>query len=218
VNTKEIQAVLFDLDGTLVEAQDRLLASCQQALRQLGVNGIDEATCWEAFRTYNVGILVPAPLREQFYALMLENYSAYAGDVKLIPGAIETLRFCREQGYGTAVITGRTTSPEDVRAELERAGLASFFDVIKTQEGVSISTTLTKDQRLLEAVRELRTTPERSLYVGDLPDDVSSARRAGLRLSVAVLSGGINRELLAAREPDAILNSIGELPDYLRKT
>lgn len=217
MNTKEIQAVLFDLDGTLVEAQDRLLASCQQALRQLGVNGMDEASCWEAFRTYSVGRLVPAPLRQRFYALLLENYSAYAGDVRLIPGALEALRFCRDQGYGTAVITGRTTSPDDVRAELERVGLAPFFDIIKTQQGVSLPATLSKDQRVLEAVRQLRVTPEQSLYVGDLPDDISSARRAGLGMSVAVLSGGIYRELLAARQPDVILDSVGELPDYLRR-
>jgi len=215
VKTNELQAILFDLDGTLIEARDRLLASCRQALRQLAMDELDEATCWEAFQAYNVGRLVPRRMREPFYALLLECYNTYTGEVKLIPGVIEALRFCRERGYKTAVMTARTSSPEQVRAELGRVGLASFIDVIKTQAGVPVMGTLAKDERLLEAIEELRTTPDQSLYVGDLPDDISSARRAGLRISVAVLSGGINRELLAVREPDVILSSISELPKYL---
>ncbi|MBI3951988.1 MAG: HAD family hydrolase [Acidobacteria bacterium] len=215
VSVEEIQAVLFDLDGTLVDARDRLLLSCRQALHQLELGELDETAYWEAFQSYNVGKLVPVSMQEQFFALLLHGYSTYTGHVRLIPGAIEALRFCREQGYGTAVITGRPTSSAHVRAELERVGLAPFIDVIKTQEGMVIPAVLTKDHRLLEAIEELRTVPERSLYVGDLPDDISSARRAGLRLSVAVLSGGIHRDLLALREPDVILNSVGELPEYL---
>jgi phosphoglycolate phosphatase-like HAD superfamily hydrolase len=213
--TQNIQAVLFDLDGTLVDARERLLLSCRQALQQLAIREPDEATCWEAFQTHNMGKLAPVPLREQFFALVLDGYSNYTGAVKLIPGAIEALQFCRQRDYSTAVITSRRTSPAHVVAELERAGLAPFIDVIKTHEGVDIPAILAKEQRLLEAVLELRASPDDSIYVGDLPDDVSSARRAGLRLSVAVLTGGIKRELLAAEGPDAILNSVGELPDYI---
>jgi phosphoglycolate phosphatase-like HAD superfamily hydrolase len=215
MTTRGIRAILFDLDGTLIEIRDRLLASCRQAMHQLAVGELDEATYWEAFETYNLGKLVSAHVREQFFMLMLESYCTYTGEVELIPGAIEALRFCREQGYCTAVITSRLTSFEHVRAECERTGLAPFIDLIKTQVGVPVMSALTKDQRLLEAVEELRVTPNQSLYIGDLPDDITSARRAGLRMSVAVLSGGINREILALREPDAILNSVGELPQYL---
>lgn len=216
MSRNEIQAVLFDLDGTIIDARERLLASCQQTFRQLDLRDVDEATCWEAIRNYGLEKLVPDSMRAQFFALLLDRYMAYPGQVRVIPGAAETLQFCRERGYRTAVMTARSSSPEEVRAELEGVGLASYIDVIKTQEGVPIMDVLDKARRLLDAIEELGIVPDRSIYIGDSPDDISSARCAGLGRSIAVLSGGIRRELLAEREPDAILNSIEELPAYLR--
>jgi phosphoglycolate phosphatase-like HAD superfamily hydrolase len=215
VKEKPIQAVLFDLDGTLIDALERLTTSFYHAFRQLDITEPDEQTYWHAFSAYEMGRLVPAHLRDRFFSLMLDHYGDYTGDVKLIPGTVETLRFCQEQGYGMAVITSRNNPPDHVRAELEKAGIDSFINIVKTHEDVHISSVLAKEQRLLEAVKELGASPEQSLYVGDLPEDISSAQRAGLRLSVAVLTGGIRREILAGRQPDVILDSVGELPEYL---
>jgi len=213
---KDIQTVLFDLDGTIIDARDRLLASCRRALRELAVEIPDEADCWQAFRTLDAGRLVPAPLRERFYELLMREYMAYTGEIRLIPGAHETLEYCRAHGYRTGIITGRPSSPDRVRAELDRLGVLPFIEVIKTQAGTPLNDILSKEQQLLEAVAELRAKPEQSLYVGDLPNDIVSGRRAGLRACIAVLSGGVDRELLVACQPDALLNSIGELPEYLR--
>lgn len=215
VKEQPIQAVLFDLDGTLIDALERLTTSFYHAFRQLDIAEPDEQTYWRAFRDYKVGRLVPAHLRDRFFSLMLDHYGGYTGDVRLIPGAIEALQFCHQQGYGTAVITSRRSSPEHVRAELARAGIDDYIPIIKTHQHVPISSVLAKEHRLLEAVKELGASPERSIYVGDLPEDVSSARRAGLGLSVAVLTGGIKRQILAKRQPDVILNSVSELPEYL---
>ncbi len=212
---KQIQAVLFDLDGTLIEVQERLFLSCRQTFHQLNIDEPDENAYWEAFRAYKLDQLIPDSLRPQFFALMLDHYCAFTGEVKPISGALAALQFCQEQGYCTAVITSRRTSPEQLRAELERTGHAPFIDVIKTHEDVHISTVLAKEQRLLEAITELSATPAQSIYVGDLPDDIGSTRRAGLHMSVAVLSGGVNHEVLAMCKPDVILDSVGELPQYL---
>lgn len=216
VKGRPIQAVLFDLDGTLIDALERLAVSFYHAFRQLNIAEPDEQTFWRAFADYQMGRLVPVHLRDRFFSLMLQHYGNYVGEVRLIPGAIETLQFCHQQGYGMAVITSRLSSPEQVRAELARAGIDGYIPVIKTHQHVPISSVLAKEQRLLEAVQELGAAPERSLYIGDLPEDVSSARRAGLGLSIAVLTGGIKREILANRQPDIILNSVSELPGYLR--
>ncbi|MGC1491988.1 MAG: HAD family hydrolase, partial [Candidatus Acidiferrum sp.] len=66
------------------------------------------------------------------------------------------------------------------------------------------------------ALRKLRLDPSACVYVGDSPEDLQMARRAGV-LAIAVLGPFPTEERLRAAQPDFLLESIRELPDMLNR-
>src|ERR1700690_436815 len=65
------------------------------------------------------------------------------------------------------------------------------------------------------ALARLKAKPEECVYVGDTPEDIRMARRAGVH-AIGVLGPFPTAKHLRAESPDVLLNSIRELPGYLR--
>ena len=65
------------------------------------------------------------------------------------------------------------------------------------------------------ALDRLRLAPEVCVYVGDAPEDIEMARRAGVR-GIGVLGGSPVPERLRAATPDAMIETIRELPAMLK--
>jgi phosphoglycolate phosphatase-like HAD superfamily hydrolase len=66
------------------------------------------------------------------------------------------------------------------------------------------------------ALERLRIAPAVCIYVGDAPEDIEMAHRAGVR-AIGVLGGSPVPERLRAAAPDALIETIRELPALLRK-
>lgn len=210
-----LKAVIFDLDGTLVDSVGRMFLSCQAAMRRLGLSAPEHARYFEYYESYRLGQLVEHAQRADFFEFLLEEYEGFDGEIVCVEGALEALRYCRANGLATGIVTSRQSHSSHVEAELRRLGIASYIDVIRTQQGTRPIDSLAKEHRLGESLDLLGVSARESAYVGDLPDDITSGKRAGLALTVAVKSGRIRPELLEAMEPDALLNHVGELPSYL---
>ena len=69
---------------------------------------------------------------------------------------------------------------------------------------------------LLLVAKMLRVDPECLVMVGDGPQDIECAHRAGMR-SVGVDSGFNSRERLAAAHPDVLLHTLAELPEVIQR-
>jgi HAD superfamily hydrolase (TIGR01509 family) len=67
------------------------------------------------------------------------------------------------------------------------------------------------------ALRRMRLAPESTVYVGDAPEDLQMARSAGVRAAIAVLGPFPTEKRLRAAKPDALLESILELPAALKR-
>ncbi len=65
------------------------------------------------------------------------------------------------------------------------------------------------------ALEKLRARPRASVYIGDAPEDVEMAHRAGVR-AIGVLGGSPVPERLRAASPDALIETIRELPELLK--
>ncbi len=65
------------------------------------------------------------------------------------------------------------------------------------------------------ALRRLSLAPETCVYIGDAPEDIEMARRAGVR-AIAVLSPFSTPRRLRAARPDALLHSTNQLPRLLK--
>ena len=67
------------------------------------------------------------------------------------------------------------------------------------------------------ALERIGLAPEECIYVGDTAEDIEMSRRAGVR-PIGVLGPFPTADRIRAARPDAILNSIRELPRYLQRT
>ncbi len=184
-----VRAVLFDLDGTLVDS-----TYDWPAIRaQLGVTGasiIDELNG------------LPEPDRGVRWA-QLEAIEARATDAAAVhPGVPELLDLLAAKGLATALVTNNNRT--DTLRLLDRFGLA--FDLVLTRDD---GLWKPSGAPFAEAARRLGIPPGDCLGVGDSRYDILAARDAGLR-AVCMLNDGASRH-----DGDADL-SFPDIPTFVQ--
>jgi len=205
-----IEAVLWDLDGVLVDTAQFHFQAWRQLLGELG-RSLSEEEFGRTFGLRNDLVLrnllghVPAEevqrLAERKEALFREHA---AGRVAALPGAVELVRRSRESGRRNALVT--STPRANIDFVLKQVGLAGRFDTIVAAEDVSNGKP-DPEGYLLAALR-LGAAPVRCLVVEDAPGGIEAARRAGMR-SLGVTTTHSREELAAA---DVIVDILSDAP------
>jgi putative hydrolase of the HAD superfamily len=189
---EKLQAVVFDLDGTLLDRRasferfirdqrERFAQPLQavlpdiyvQTLIRLDRNGYAPRS--ELFAGLAAQFDLPAALADE---LLMDYRAGFPGACMLFPGVHETLAGLRASGLKLGLITNGSVSMQT--RKLEHLSLSSSFDVvvISAAEGVSKP----DPQIFHRALARLQADPARSVFVGDHPDvDVAGARAAGMR-------------------------------------
>jgi len=203
-----IEAVLWDLDGVLVDTALFHYQAWCQLLSELG-RSLSEEEFRRTFGLRNDLILrdmlgeVSAEevkrLSERKEALFRQHA---AGRVTLLPGAAKLVRRSRDRGRRTALVT--STPRANIDFVLEQVGLRGAFDTIVAAEDVSRGKP--DPEGFLLAARRLGVAPERCLVIEDAPGGVEAARRAGMH-SLAVTTTRPREDLTAA---DAVVDSLND--------
>lgn len=214
----DIRAIVFDVDGTLVNIEERFFHHYAESLIKFGIEPPDRITFEEKRALGKLSDPIPDVdhLRPNFWLAFIDAFSNtdYEDIGSPFPGIPEALDTIKSFGYKLAVVTGRICPPERVEAELKKLGIGRFFDFFITNDnGIN---GMNKAAHLLEAARRLDLMPKNCAYIGDWEGDVKSSNEAGYGLTVAVLSGGEGREALAAHNPHVIMESAAELPGFLK--
>ena len=207
-------ALLFDLDGTLLDTFDQLLRAQNEALAAFGepplaaeelrpLIGIPLAKQMEITR----GMTGPrvAAINEEYYRrfrALLER------GVRLFPGVKETLAVLRERPIGTMTTRRRDTA----EVMLRKAGIRSYFRSVVGGDEVERPKPEPDLPRF--AAKALGRSPRECVVVGDAPVDVLAGRAAGTWTVAAAYGYGARAGLLAAK-PDAVLERFAELPSIL---
>ncbi len=194
------RAVIFDLDGTLLNTLDDLAASTNAALRQFGY---PERTVEEVRRFVGNGVRLlmvralpqgeETPRFEEILAYFRQHYAAHCREATApYPGIPALLARLRERGVRVAVVSNKFD------AAVKDLCHAYFGGEVEVAVGESPAVAKKPaPDAVLAAMRELGVSPADAVYVGDSEVDVETARRAGLPC-ISVLWGFRDRAELVA--------------------
>src|SRR5688500_9894110 len=208
-------AVLFDLDGTLIDSIELLLSSAKHAFR--GRDGhIPSGAEWLT------GVGIPLATMFRRYArndaevdALIAKYREYQLAhhdrlVKIYDQVLETVDFIRAAEHPVAIVTSKTGWL--AKRGLDHVGLGPHFDVII---GCDACERHKPDPQPVQiALERLGYQPFEAVFVGDSVHDIEAGNAAGVA-TVAALWGPFSREDLAASRPAHYLQRMADLPRLL---
>lgn len=211
-----VEAVLLDIDGTLIDNNLLHVLAWQRAFRRIGVQ-VDANTI-----LYKVGMggdqLVPSilgkeegeevDLARQFHS---EEYSQkrLIEHAEPLPGAVDLLQALKQRGVKTALAS--SAKQEEVDHYLKQLGGRQTVDAIVM--AADVSATKPAGDIFASALEKLG-KPASALVVGDTIYDVASAGKLGLPC-IGLLSGGIEYKLLVEAGAFLVYDGPAELLAHL---
>ncbi len=206
--------ILLDLDGTLIDSQPGIIASCEATLRALGHAGEPQD-----IRRY-----IGPPLEEMITSLLrargddrveegVAAYRRYYGetglyDAEAYPGIPDALKSLADMGARLFVATSKRR--DFATRILDNIKLAAFFDgVYGSIPGGALDH---KPDLLAHILAEQTISPEDAIMVGDRRYDIAGARANSMR-SLGVLWGYGAREELEAAGADGLVNQPADLAE-----
>jgi pyrophosphatase PpaX len=207
-----IKAMLFDIDGTLIDTTDLILSCYKHTFKThsivpkrreeiLKVFGYPLEKCYE--------ILCPKENIEMLCETHLSFQEKNLHLCKIFPGVINTLRVLRNNGIKIAAISAR--SKRTTGKTLERTGLAKYIDVVISREDTVNSKP--SPEPLLLALNNLGVDPTYAIMVGDTEIDVKAGNSAGIK-TIGVTYGPLG-DIVKKANPDVTASSASEIIRYL---
>lgn len=211
------QALLFDLDGTLLDSAPDLTTAIDRMLVELGYQtaGIERVRKWvgDGARQLVIEALqfAQASTDDDYVSAALHIYQRHYGECltqssQLFAGAREVLRHWREQGLRMACVTNkgaRFTEPL-----IEHFGLRELLPVVIS--GDTLAQRKPDPAPLLEACRQLDVPAQFALMIGDSRNDVRAARAASMPV-ICVRHGYNHGRPIEGESPDLIVDSLLDL-------
>ncbi|MBE3576090.1 MAG: HAD-IA family hydrolase [Limnochordales bacterium] len=206
-----IRAVLFDIDGTLLNTEETAISSLQRLLGELRQQEYtyDELIPYFGYTSLDTlrALGIPEEQLEEVLHRWEEYYRQAASHTRFFPGAEELLQELRKRGFLVGVVTSKN------RVELE-------FELARWPQIASLDVHVSADDverpkpapdPLLLALRKLGVAPAAAIYVGDTLYDQEAARAAGVAFALA----GWGARVLTGLTPDLWLSHPQELLHYL---
>lgn len=209
------QLVMFDLDGTLIDSVPDIATAIDTALTALGQPAAGEAKvrAWvgEGAAKLMARALADASVSEEMLPQAMVLFKAAyklccCRSTRLYPGALELLKKLDKAGVNMAITTNKPV--QFAHPILAGLGIAQFFQQVLG--GECVDNKKPAPDMLLQAMKDLDSSPQCSLLVGDSGADIGAARSAGVKV-IAVSYGYDNGAPVADLAPDALVDSLLQL-------
>lgn len=174
------KAILFDMDGVLTDSFESCFLGFNFTLEHFGKNAISKEeyikNCWgtpinEDLELY-LGKGADITYASEFYHT---NYVKFIEHTKIFPGAVEVLKFVKNNGLKTAVVTN-THRALTIKI-LKKFNLLNYFDAVFGGDDVKMGKP--DPEIVLKACKTLGALPKDCFMVGDTYADISAGKGAG---------------------------------------
>ena len=213
-----LKAILFDLDGTLIDSEHFYLDSWNEILAEVGA----ELTYDDWVNNYmgTTAHLNAQKIKDKYgLSASVEELTARrkqitirlfkSTDVALMPFVPESLEYYRSKGLRMAIAT--SSQREDVEAIFERNGLGHFFEFMMTRNDVNEAKP--HPESYLRCVERLGIDKHECIVFEDTHTGIASAKAAGLTCYAIQSNTNEHHKLMAA---DKIFTNLSLAMEYLK--
>ena len=209
-----LKCVIFDMDGTIADTTPLCIAAFRKSIESLLGKSISDHEIFATFGPSEEGT-IQALIPESFDEGVANYIKSYRElhDICKRPfdGIVDLLGALKERGLLLALVTGKGAI--SLNTSLEVFGIGEYFDAIETgsPEGPS------KPAGIRRVLSKFGLEPQEAVYIGDMPNDIVSARKVSVPVIAAAWAKTANAPELETYKPDKICYTVAELYNYLMK-
>ena len=213
-----IKAVIFDVDGTLLDTERIYMKAWKEAAAEAGyvmpdsvlqktraVNTKDAARIFEEEIGNGFSYQAVRPIRVRIAEEIIKRESPI-----LKPGVLELLAFL--EGKGIRLSVASSTNQQGTREHLAESRILDRFEVVVG--GDMVTNGKPHPDIFLKAAEALGAAPEECIVVEDSPAGIRAAHAAGMKAVLVPDQATITQEIIDMA--DVVLNSLLEMPTYLK--
>ncbi|WP_190238676.1 HAD family hydrolase [Salipaludibacillus neizhouensis] len=215
MDVNRFKAVLFDLDGTLINSEWLGTESYNYGIQKILNREINEVEkqylLGKPFKALSDLFPYLSSIEtEKIIEETLDYYRKYNHMIKEYDGIKEMLQILKEKGFKLGLVTAKLK--QNATKELQNTGLYPFFEVVMGKE--DCQDFKPSPVPLLQLAEKLNVRPIECLYVGDQPTDIQATHSANM-ISVAALWGEGKTERLSPLNPTFLFNNPYQLTQLL---
>lgn len=222
-NKLSVHAVIFDMDGTLIDSIDIYFKIVEIALERLKLPQVSRNQILDAAEEgdFNWEVVLPDEVhhkKDEIIGRASEIINEIAPQIfqdglELIQGADNILQSIASGSSKIGMVTSTQRKYLKTKMQpLKIAGVEELFEVIITSDDAP--NRKPDPEPLIECARRLDVNPNKCVYVGDTRTDIKAGKAAGMK-TVGVLTGFDDYDMLAKEGPDAIIDSIRNLLEVI---
>jgi pyrophosphatase PpaX len=207
------QAVVFDLDGTVVDSVELIILSFQHAIREVLGREIsrEESIAWVGRPLHEQMVLFSPEHADELVQVYREwNHREHDRMLKLYDGILQLLDSLNHAGVKIGLVTSKSRFTTQMAFDL--TGIEAYFDASVCSDE-STGNKPSPDP-IFTCLEQLGVEPAEAAYVGDSPADIQAAHAAGVE-ALAVTWGVFGVAALEAEKPDLLVHTIAELQEVL---
>jgi pyrophosphatase PpaX len=211
--TAAYRAVVFDLDGTIVDSVELIIVSFQHAIREVLGREIsrEDSIVWVGRPLLEQMEMFSPEHAEELVRVYREfNHREHDRMLKLYDGVLNLLDRLQQAGVKVGLVTSKSRFTTQMAFDL--TGIESYFDAsVCSDESPGNKPSAVP---ILFCLQQLGVEPDRAAYVGDSPTDMQAAHAAHVD-AIAVTWGVFDSAALEAEKPDVLVHTVPELAEVL---
>ncbi len=207
---KDIKLIIFDLDGTLIDAYPAIIKSFNFVMRKFKYPPQKPLVIRRAVGWGDDNLLKPfiraKDLRTMLLLYRRHHKVSLVKKSRVFPGALKVLSYLKDKGYKLAVASNRPT--QFSRILIRHLGLKKYFAYVLCAD--KLKHIKPHPEILNKIIKRFKVGSRETIYVGDMNIDAQAGRRARIK-TIIVTTGSSTRREIQKEHPYLIISKIRQL-------